>query len=277
MLPFLADAQSFYAIRRPRNLAVHGGSGTALYKGELVNPKQLGRVRYNLVVGAEYLFSRRFTVRSELSWFRITGSDTDANDDRVTRNLSFFSNSQELNATGAVYFLREPKQFYKRSSVNGYAFLGVGAFRFNPKTEYKGEKYALQPLRTEGVDYSRFQIAIPYGVGVKITIDVLHDLIIEAGYRTTFTDYLDDISVRNYPDPTTLSGPISAALSNRRSEINLDLPYTVGIRGNPKENDGYFLMNIKYQYYLPIQIGPNAEAKKYYRKKRKGVNKPFKK
>jgi Domain of unknown function (DUF6089) len=277
VLPFLADAQSFYAIRRPRNLGVYGGTGTALYKGELVNPKQLGKVRYNLVVGAEYFFSRRFTAKSELTWFRIAGSDKDANDDRVTRNLSFFSNCQELSLAGTFYVLQEPRRFYQRSSVNGYVFLGAGLLHFNPKTEYQGDKHRLQPLQTEGTKYSLYQFVVPFGVGVKIMVDPLHNLIIEGGYRTTFTDHLDDISIRRYPDPATLSSPLAVALSNRRSEINIDLPYSVGVRGNPKQNDGYFIMNVKFQYYLPMQIGPNREANQYYKKKRKGINLPFKK
>ncbi len=284
ILPFLSEAQSFYAIRRPRNLLVHGGLGSALYKGELVNPKQLGKVRYNLVVGAEYIFSRRFTVRSELAWFRISGSDKNANDDRVTRNLSFFSNCQELNLTGTINLLQEPKQFYKRSAFNMYAFAGVGMLHFNPKAEYKGDKYPLQPLQTEGTTYNRYQVVIPYGIGAKFTIDPIHNLIIEGGYRTTFTDRLDDISIRRYPDPATLSSPLAVALSDRRAERIIDggldepiLNYNQGVRGNPKQKDGYFLMTVKFQYYLPVAIGPDAEAKKYYRKKRKGFSNPKRK
>ncbi len=277
VIPLLAEGQSFYAIRRPRNLTVYGGTGTALYKGELVNPKTLGKVRYNLVFGAEYHFSGRVSVRAEATWFRITGSDKDANDDRVERNLSFFSNNQELSVHGVVYFLKEPKQFYQRSAFNIYAFAGVGLLHMNPKAEYDGKKYALQPLQTEGVKYSRFQTVIPFGVGVKFMIDPLHNLIIEGGYRTTFTDYLDDVSSRRYTDPQLLDGGVgglSATLSDRRKERDPAYPlnYTKGVRGNPKQNDGYFLMNVKLQYYLPVAIGRDAEANRFYKKKRKLFN-----
>ena len=277
LVPFLSEAQSFYAIRRPRNLTVFGGTGTALYKGELVNPNQTGKVRYNLVVGSEYIFSRRISVKAELTWFRIAGSDKIANDDRVERNLSFTSNNQELSVQGVVHFLQEPKQFYKRSAFNAYAFAGIGLLHINPKAEYEGKKYPLQPLQTEGVKYSRYQTTIPYGIGIKIMIDPLHNLIIEGGYRSTFTDYLDDISSRRYTNPADLKGGpggLSAILSDRRKERDPDYPldYTRGVRGNPKQNDGYFLMNVKLQYYLPVAIGPDAEAKKFYRKKRKAYN-----
>jgi hypothetical protein len=37
-IPFTGYSQSFYAIRRHRNFLVSFGSGTANYKGEMVNP-----------------------------------------------------------------------------------------------------------------------------------------------------------------------------------------------------------------------------------------------
>ena len=276
IIPFLADAQSFYAIRRPRNLTVSGGSGIASYKGELVNPKQLGKVRYNIAAGAEYLISSRFMVKADLTWFNIAGSDASANDDRVERNLSFTSNNQEFSISGAVYLLKDPKEFYRRSSFNIYAFAGAGVFHMNPKAEYQGKKYALQPLQTEAVKYSRFQFSIPYGFGVRLAVDPLHNIILEGGYRTTFTDYFDDISSRRYVDPATLSSDLSRTLADRRRERDPDYPVgpNVGVRGNPKENDGYFIFNIKYQYYLPYYLGDNTNSSRFYRKKRKAAFNP---
>ena len=282
LLPFLVEAQSFYAIRRPRNLTVSGGTGIASYKGELVNPRQLGKVRYNIVLGAEYLLNPRFAIKADLTWFSIAGSDANANDDRVERNLSFTSNNQELSVSGAVYILKDPKEFYRRSSFNFYAFAGVAAFNMNPKAEYQGKKYALQPLETEGVKYNRFQFSIPYGLGVRLSIDPLHNVILEGGYRTTFTDYMDDISIKRYPDPTTLKDGgtgLTTALSDRRKERDPDYPAkpNVGVRGNPLQNDGYFIFNIKYQYYLPFEIGSNLSNSKVYRKKRRGSFNPLRK
>jgi hypothetical protein len=274
ILPFLSEAQSFYAIKRPRNLAIHGGSGIANYFGEMVNPKSVGKVSYNLVVGGEYFVSQRITVRAEAAWFRIAGSDANANDDRVERNLSFFSNCQELSASGAFYFLPESKSYYQRLSFNAYAFAGVGLVHFNPKAEYQGNKYALQPLMTENVDYSRSSVVIPYGLGVRLRATPLFNVLIEGGYRKTFTDYLDDVSTRRYVDPTLLSSDLSRALADRRRERDPDYPTGpgVGVRGNPKFDDGYFLMNLKIQYYLPTEIGANARMNSIYRKKRKGFN-----
>lgn len=277
IIPFLSEAQSFYAIKRPRNLAVHAGSGVANYLGEMVNPKSIGKVSYNLVVGGEYFITPRLTVRAEAVWFRISGSDVNANDDRVERNLSFFSNCQELSAGGTFYFLPESKSYYQRLSLNFYGFAGFGLVHFNPKAEYQGNKYALQPLMTENVDYSRFSLTVPYGLGMRIRATPLLNVLVEGGYRTTLTDYMDDVSSREYVDPALLKGGInglSHRLADRRRERDPDYPTAigVGVRGNPKNNDGYFLMNIKVQYYLPKEIGSANKFRRAYNQKRKAFN-----
>lgn len=271
------EAQSFYAIKRPRNLTVHGGSGVANYFGEMVNPNTVGKVRYNLVVGSEYFISQRITLRAEAVWFRIAGDDADANDDRVERNLSFFSNCQELSIGGVFYILPESKSYYQRRAVNFYASAGIGMLHFNPKAEYQGDKIPLRPLMTENVDYKRVTMVVPYGLGVRLRATPLLNVLVEGGFRKTFTDYLDDVSSREYVDPTLLKGGpggLSHSLADRRRERDPDYPTGpgVGVRGNPKNDDGYFLMNIKLQYYLPTEIGANARMNSIYRKKRKGFN-----
>jgi hypothetical protein len=274
LLPAFVGAQSFYSVKRPRNLTVYGGTGMANYFGELVNPGKLGKVRYNLVVGAEYYLMRNLSVRAEAIWFRVAGSDQNANDDRVERNLSFFSNCQELNVAGTFYILPEKNPYYQRRLVNPYIFAGVGMLRFNPKTEYQGKTYELRPLLTENVEYSRFGLVVPYGFGVRVMATPLLNIKIESGYRTTFTDYLDDISSQRYVDPTLLTSDLSRALADRRRERDPDYPVgpNVGVRGNPKFNDGYFLMNVKLEYYLPKEILGGSRYNKTYRKKRKAYN-----
>lgn len=272
VLPFFAEAQSFYAIKRPRNLTVYGGTGTAAYFGELVNPKSIGKIRYNLVVGSELFLTPRITVRGEAVWFRVAGSDKGANDDRVERNLSFFSNCQELSVGGAFYFLPESKAFYQRKLFNVYAYASIGMLHFNPKAEYQGKNYALQPLQTENEHYSRFGLVVPYGLGIRVQATPLINIMVEGGYRTTFTDHLDDISRHRYVDPTLLKSDLSRALADRRRERDPDYPVTLGVRGNPKQNDGYFLMNVKFQYYLPQELFSKATYNKAYRQKRKVFN-----
>lgn len=274
LFPIVSKSQSFYALRRNRDLIFNGGTGASQYFGELANPKQLNRSRMNLSAGLEYFVSNRISLRGDLTWFQLSGSDEFANSDRKERNLSFFSNNLELDALGSIQLFPNESKFYKRHGFNIYGFAGVGLLYFNPKTRYEGEVYALQPLQTEGVKYSRFQFVIPFGLGVKLKINPLLDLSVDGSFRETFTDYLDDISKRRYVDRSTLPGGvngISAKLSDRRNEIGTEPPNPTeqGVRGNPQKEDAYFLFSARISYYLPLQLnGSNL----LYRQKRK-VNK----
>lgn len=276
LVPMFAEAQSFYTIRRNRNLLVSIGTGTASYKGELVNPGEMGVLKPNIAIGAEYYFTSRISARTELTWFQLSGDDAKADDDRKSRNLSFQSNNIELSAVGVLNLSPMGIRFYQRSQLNLHAFAGIGMVYFNPKAKYQGEWHALQPLQTEGVKYSRLQPVVPVGLGVRIKLDPFLNLLLEGGYRITFTDYLDDISVRRYPDPALLSSDLSRALSDRRVEIGTQPsnPQTVGVRGNPDENDGYFIANVTIQYYLPTEIFKSAQRKLYNSKRKAYYKKP---
>jgi hypothetical protein len=252
-----SDAQSFFNMRRERNLMVNLGSGTANYWGDLVNPNTLGKVRYNIVAGAEYYPTGRISIRPEFTFFRLVGDDAVADDDRVERNLSFFSNNWELSAVGTISLFHRGKFFYERPGFNVYAFAGLGLLYMNPKAvRENGEKVALQPLQTEGIHYSRFQPVIPYGLGVKLRVSMFFNVIIEGGTRLLFTDYLDDVSSERYVDPTLLNSDLAREMADRRRERDPNYPIgpNVGKRGNPDNNDGYFIMNIKVQYFLPPEF-----------------------
>jgi hypothetical protein len=274
-----SDAQSFYSYRRDRDFLVSLGVGTSQYFGEMVNPGEFGQVKPNIVVGAEYFLTNRISARGELTWFQLAGDDRDANDDRRERNLHFKSSNLEFNVTGVVYLSPQGVRFYQRSKLNFYGFAGIGVLYFNPKADYQGTTYALQPLKTEGVSYSRVQPVIPFGLGVRIKVDPFFNIMIEGGYRKTFTDYLDDASSARYPgypDANPITDPIAKALSDRRQEYQDEfgngrvVSTASGRRGNPNKKDNYMMVNVKVQYYLPYQVFNKGPNRKLYRSKRKG-------
>ena len=57
-----------------------------------------------------------------------------------------------------------------------------------------GEEFNLWEVETEGISYSRFAIAFPFGIGVKYSLTNTIGLTLEWGMRKTTTDYLDDVS-----------------------------------------------------------------------------------
>ena len=260
-------AQSFYAVRRPRNMIVMGGTGTTHYKGDLQDPGRLTKTRFNLLAGAEYFFLPRFSARVELTYFRLAGSDAVSKDkERRDRNLSFFSNNIELSTGVTVNLLKTPKAFYQRPMLNLYGFIGGGVIFFNPKTERdNGDKVALQKIRTEGVFYSRFQPVVMGGFGIKYQYNPFVNIILEAGYRLSFTDYLDDVSSKRYHgDPRAdyvLTDPVAIELNKRATG-------PASVRGNPDNNDGYLLMNLKVQYYLKKEFFKGSQNNLYNRKRK---------
>ena len=237
-VPFEGSSQSFYALRRDRNFLVSIGSGTANYKGEMVNPGEWGKLRPNVAIGAEYYLTSRISARAELTWFQIAGNDADADDDRVERNLSFRANCLELSALGAINLTPMGLRFYQRSTLNFHAFTGIGLLYFNPKAKYQGEWHALQPLRTENTKYSRLQPVIPVGIGARIKLDPFFNILVEGGYRFTFTDYLDDASKHRYVDGALLKNDLARALSDRRVEIDTQPSRPTEVGNEPSEFRG---------------------------------------
>jgi len=241
----------------------------------MVNPGEFGKLKPNIALGAEYYLNSRISARAELTWFQLSGDDAKANDSRKQRNLSFTANCIEFSALGAFNLSPMGLRFYQRSTLNLHVFAGIGVLYFNPKATYQGHSYALAPLQTEGVKYSRVQPVIPLGLGGRIKLNPFFNILVEAGYRITFTDYLDDVSARKYPNPATLKSDLSRALSDRRGEIGV-VPAndTDGIRGNPDKKDGYFITNITLQYYLPVTLFDNSDRKLYNRKRKAYYRRP---
>lgn len=259
--------QSFYAIRKNRSIILVAGTGTSTYIGELSNPGDYFDTKLNINAGLQMYFTPRISGRVEATWFTLRGTDSEADDEsRKERNLSFSSNNVELGFTGAISLFPNGNRYYRRPYFNLYAFGGVGFIYFNPKTEYQGQTYALQPLNTEGADYSRFGLVIPYGLGGRLKAGPNFNIALEGGYRKTFTDYLDDVSTVHL-GPSAFSDPIAAALSDRRPEIGKPATPAGTQRGNPESLDGYFLVNVKLEYYLPWDVGGQGSGRMYNQKR----------
>lgn len=259
--------QSFYAIRKNRSIILVAGTGTSTYIGELSNPGDYFDTKLNINAGLQMYFTPRISGRVEATWFTLRGTDSKADDEsRKSRNLSFSSNNVELGFTGAISLFPNGNRYYRRPYFNFYAFAGVGFIYFNPKTEYQGQTYTLQPLNTEGADYSRFGLVIPYGLGGRLKAGPNFNIALEGGYRKTFTDYLDDVSTVHL-GPAAFSDPIAAALSDRRPEIGKPAKPAGTQRGNPDSMDGYFLVNIKLEYYLPWDVGGQGNGRTYNQKR----------
>ena len=156
-----------------------------------------------------------------------------------------------------------------------YAFGGIGGFYYNPFgfnnfPNNAKTKFELRPLRTEGQGlkspedaffsndverginyqdyafpqsdgkdgtYSKFAICTPVGFGIKKSFHSTAGIMLEAGFRFTSTDYLDDVSTR-YFSPEELDS--WSANSRLISGVNQSL-----------DENGIYTGNVKFGENIP--------------------------
>ncbi len=186
---------------------------------------------------------------------------------RYERNLSFRSTISEISLTAEFHPIFIFKNWTDGDEqpprYSPYLLAGVGFFSFNPQAKLLNNWVDLQPLSTEGQGFKEYpdktpyklqQMNIPLGAGIKYELSSLFNLRVEAVYRKLSTDYLDDVSGRLYADPTLFPNYLTGTkltnallLNDRRYEIDPTfIPVGRDIRGNPKNNDGYFTFNVKF-------------------------------
>ena len=267
-IPFISNAQYW-------EVGVFGGVSS--YSGDLVqsgidikelHPATGAIVRYNV--------NQWFSVKVNGFYGTISGDDANSSSlQQKTRNLSFKSSLLDVGVQTEINLLGYSSP-HPRYNSSPYLLFGVSVFRFNPKAEYRGEWFNLQPLGTEGQGTTKYndrekyaltQLCIPMGFGWKYAINRYWNIGYELGVRVTFTDYLDDVS-KTYVEPEILSAThglveingeniaIADVLANRTEEFlgtRLDFS-SAEDRGDPTNNDFYIFTGFTISY----SILPNA-------------------
>ena len=206
---------------------------------------------------------------------------------RYMRNLSFRNDIKELSAEYVYDFISHQRTFITRPELVPYVFAGIAILHHNPRAKVPltdvvhndildqtsiqrndprygsvspGDWIPLKPLGTEGqyVDgsgvepYSNWQIAIPFGAGVRYKLNRYFDLSFEISYRQTFTDYLDDVS-GNYINldrfPNTPEGNLSRLMSDRSKEPIAAVP------GEPRNLEVAYSNGFHYYGQVPAEFG----------------------
>lgn len=225
--------------------------GASTYQGDLAPSKVWSSITQThpaFGIFGRYNFNRLGAVRLGANFMTISGDDAKSKESgRLARNLSFRSNILELTLIGEWNILGY-QPYNLQETFTPYLFGGISIFKFNPKAEYEGEWYELQPLGTEGQNLSQYpdrepykltQFSIPMGMGLKYAINDTWNIGIELGARKTFTDYLDDVSTTYISDTEMAeSGNELATILANRTGV---LKETGHGRGDP-ENDDWYLM-----------------------------------
>ncbi len=221
-------------------------------------------MRFGAGFHIRYNFADHWAVRAELNYGRIAGADSLAVDNplKSRRNLSFRNDIIEVAGLIEYNFADFGWNIHKKA-FTPYVFTGLSLFRHNPQAFYNNEWVDLQPLGTEGQDmfqyrdkvgYDLFQFAVPLGVGLRWALNSHWRLGVEAGWRFTFTQYLDDVG-GTFADRDLLlrtKGPLAAALADRSAERNpLDAGYSEGEdRALSTTNDGFAFVGIQLSYVI---------------------------
>lgn len=228
---------------------------------DFVADMKLAKTRWNLGGFARYKVRPNISAKLAFEYLRIEGDDKlSSNPARNARNLNFRNDMFDLGLTGEYFFYTDNdlgNTYRYRNGFRAYIFAGVGAFYSNPKANVGGSWTKLRPLHTEGVTYSPIGVNIPAGIGFYFTFQKKHRIGYELNYRTTFTDYLDDIS-GNYPEDPSMSGDPS--LSIRTGELNpVITAENAGLyqshdwgqkRGDKTHKDAYMTMSLSYSYVI---------------------------
>ena len=214
-----------------------------------------------------YQFDERYGLRLQGTYGKVSARDSDSPSKfKTNRNLDFESSIFE----GALMiefnffkYITGSKKYWHTP----YIFGGVGFFNFNPQAEFEGDLYELQPLGTEGqgsdlsnnAPYGLWGLNIPFGLGYRVSVSDNISFSAEIGFRSTSTDYLDDVH-GSYVDVQNLereNGALAAYFSDR-SLTDTDKRGT--LRGDAENNDWYVFSGIT----LFIALTPKGERCKRF-------------
>jgi hypothetical protein len=227
--------------------AFGGGAG---YMGDLNqnNPFKISGIAAGAFVKRN--FDRYWALKLAYTYGHIAGADSTSNNQQArNRNLSFRTTLNEASLTGEFNFM-EYVPSVSQNIYTPYIFAGVGFTQYNPQATYNGHTYDLRYLKTEGVAYQNSAIAVPFGAGIKYNIAGRLSLAAELGYRTAYTDYLDDVS-NVYIDKTKFApGSVALALSDRSAG---QTAATGTQRGDLRPHDTYIFMGFSISYTFITQ------------------------
>lgn len=180
------------------------------------------------------------------------------------RNLSFNTDVYEFSINGTFNFFQFNPGF-EGYNYTPYIGIGFGVFSYDPYTYYKGEKYYLRTIGTEGqgnelyperTAYKNTATCIPLTLGFKYALSPKMNVFTELRYRFTNTDYLDDVSTTYTPNAFS-TGSLGAALSDRSNEIAQPIGKEGRQRGNTLANDAFATWHIGVSFNFEAYRCPN--------------------
>jgi hypothetical protein len=178
------------------------------------------------------------------------------------RGLSFESAITDISAEVEFNFL-DYFTGSRRDFVSPYIYAGISVFFFDPVAN----GYSLRSLGTEGQNigydgrkpYSNVGFAIPFGLGVKLSVTKNLGLTVFWEMHKTFTDYLDDVSQTYYLNSNNINANDPAELL---SDPSLSHQPQME-RGNPKNKDWYSFSGLTLSYKFNLHSKRKCRDNKF--------------
>ena len=234
--------------------------------------------RFGVHIGYRNRIRALWQTTTLLQYGMFTGSDALTNEPaRNNRNLSFVTHMVELSQR-LEFIIYNNEHYGARHKIKGlrgmknkntivYVFSGISGFIYMPMAQGGP---LLRPLKTEGQGlpggpkpYGLFNFGIPFGIGAKIGLGQLWRFGMDVSYTKTFTDYFDDVSTVYYDNNALAAayGPVSAAYADPSSGAFPTWTDPGEQRGDPKQNDAYFFINVSFMRNLAKHNGRRVKWK----------------
>lgn len=248
--------------------------GAAHYFGDLNTTAKVNRAKLAFGVFFRKQFGNYIAVRVGGQFAQLGYADKYYSDNEFQRrrNLSFNSNVWELALQGDFNFFKYVPGSYDYR-FTPYVTIGASIFSYDPYAYLGGQKYFLRPLGTEGQGsaaypdrkpYSSMAFAIPFGVGVKYSLNERINVGFEVLHRFTNTDYLDDVSTTYVgadkfpalPDGTSTPGFL---LQDRSYEVGEVIGVEGRQRGYAGQKDQFITAQFTVSFNLTSYRCPTAK------------------
>jgi hypothetical protein len=237
---FASAAQSRKRHFRQSEIGLFGGG--SYYIGDINTRNHFIPSHPAFGVLFRYSTNYRYAFRGGINRGLISANDAHSGEaDQIERNLNFRSYIYEAHAIAEFNFV-EYRIGHDRYKFTMFVFAGLAGFYFDPQVYSANSYWSVHGLQTEGKSYSKVQISVPFGVGIKWSVTDKIGLGLEWGPRHTFTDYLDDVS-GTYPEHISNGGGFTDQTINGSARPG-------GMRGNPSTRDWYFFYGLTASFKL---------------------------
>ncbi len=183
--------------------------GGATYQGDLLEDvmPELGESGPALGAFARFYLNSSFSLRTDLSYARYSGSDQNASDPaRRRRNFQFDSQWGEL----ALLLEWDPlgrRRFSSRTGIrktfSPFFFAGAGLAYLDPEPEFNingGADYPNGVRRDLEEEYPQFRPSVPVGMGLRLDLSERWSLAGLMSVHYLFSDHLDGIKYAANPE-----------------------------------------------------------------------------